>query len=76
MKWRRPLGAPIVGEATIGRENLYVGVTNGTLYCLSRTTGATQWMFQTKGKIVSRPLVVDGKIYVTSMDGCLYALTE
>jgi len=76
MKWRRPLGAAIIGEATVGRANLYVGVTNGTLYCLSRATGKTVWMFQTGGKIVSRPILVNGMIFVTSMDGKVYAMKE
>ena len=74
MRWRRSLGAAIVSEATIGREHLFVGATNGVLYCLNRSTGKTVWKFQTQGTIVSRPVLADGMLFVTSMDGSVYAL--
>jgi outer membrane protein assembly factor BamB/tetratricopeptide (TPR) repeat protein len=75
-RWRRTLGAPIVAEAAVSKASLYVGATDGTLYCLSRGSGTIQWVFRTGGKIVSRPHVANGRIYLTSMDGSLYALEE
>ena len=72
--WVRELGAPILAEAGVDDHNAYVGTTAGDLYCLDRRTGATEWIFETDGKIVSRPLVTEDAIYLTSMDGKIYAI--
>jgi outer membrane protein assembly factor BamB len=55
--------------ATVGA--LTVGSLAG---CLGNIT--EQWVFQTGGEVASSPAVVDGTVYVVSLDGTVYALTE
>jgi len=43
-------------------------------YVLDAESGELKWKFETKGKILSSPAVLDGVVCFTSTDGCLYAL--
>jgi len=72
--WSRRLDKPIVGAATVTEDHIFVGSTGGFLYCLSKKDGHTVWRFTTGDKIVSQPILVDGTIYVASMDGKIYAI--
>lgn len=74
--WTRNLGYPILSEIAVERDRVYVGTTSGELHCLDRRTGVADWIFRAKGKIVSRPLVVNGTVYLTSMDGRIYAIRQ
>jgi len=38
--------------------------------------GGAKWIFKTGGPIVSSPAVADGVVYITSLDGQLYAIDE
>ncbi|MHC4471575.1 MAG: outer membrane protein assembly factor BamB family protein [Planctomycetota bacterium] len=78
--WSRRLGPPgamVLAGAAISGNRVYVGCTNGTLFCLdTRQKGKDLWQFQTGGKIVSRPVIADGVVYVTSTNGKVYAIEE
>src|SRR6478609_966808 len=38
--------------------------------------GDLKWIFKTKGKVFSSPIVYQGIVYIGSEDGCLYAIGE
>jgi eukaryotic-like serine/threonine-protein kinase len=44
------------------------------VYAAEAGTGKVRWRFQTEGRVRSSPAVVEGRVYVGSMDGRLYAL--
>jgi hypothetical protein len=44
------------------------------VYALDRATGAVRWKALTGGRVRSSPAVADGRVFVGSMDGVLYAL--
>ena len=44
------------------------------LRALDPLTGRQQWVFVTKGRVDSSPVVVDERVFAGSADGCLYAL--
>jgi outer membrane protein assembly factor BamB len=46
------------------------------VYALSADDGTEQWSFQTGNKVRTSPAVVDGTVYVGSLDNNVYALTE
>jgi outer membrane protein assembly factor BamB len=72
--WSARLGKPILGAATVTDEHVFVGCTGGVLYCLDVKDGTVLWRFKTGGKIVSQPIVVENTLYVSSMDGNIYAI--
>jgi len=41
-----------------------------------RQLGGVKWIFKTGGPIVSSPAVADGVVFITSLDGFLYAVDE
>ena len=55
---------------------MYVGAANGKLYCLNAASGGLLWEFDTGSWIRSRPLVVGSTVYVSDIDGVLYAIED
>jgi len=53
-------------------DNMRTGYTKGT----APNTNQTLWKFKTGGEQCSSPAVVDGKVFVSSLDGYIYALDE
>lgn len=53
---------------------VYVGATDGNLYCINASTGALTWHTQVGGAINSSPILVDGVLYFGADDGGLYAI--
>ncbi|MCU0725717.1 MAG: PQQ-binding-like beta-propeller repeat protein, partial [Planctomycetes bacterium] len=75
-EWETGLGGVVLGGVTVAGDRLYAGTVAGKLFCLDRETGGVRWVFATEGKIVARPVVRDGTVYLASMDGRLYAISE
>ena len=69
-------GAEIVCSPVLGPDRVYIGSTDGYLYCLDRISGAIRWAFRTDAPLRAAPLVSHGTIYLTSTDGKLYAIRE
>jgi len=44
------------------------------VYCLDAGNGQLIWKYPTEGAIVSTPMIVNGVVYIGSMDHHLYAL--
>ncbi|NLA30456.1 MAG: PQQ-like beta-propeller repeat protein, partial [Methanomicrobiales archaeon] len=82
--WTNELGGPGVGSVSgvaIADGQVYLGGTDGRLYCIDEETGETLWesaridMTSIFG-LSSSPLVYDGVIYALSAsDGVLHAFT-
>jgi outer membrane protein assembly factor BamB len=47
---------------------------NGTLRARDLSTHTAEWSFAADGTLVSEPLVIDGRIFIASSSGSLYAL--
>ena len=44
------------------------------MHALARSTGRVIWTFQTRARVDSSPLIVDGRVFIGSNDGNLYEL--
>lgn len=71
--WTVDAGKAVRSSPTISGDMVYFGNENGDLLCCD-LDGQTRWRFRTKRAITSSPLVVQGSVYVTSMDGVFYAV--
>ncbi|OGM27878.1 hypothetical protein A2627_01965 [Candidatus Woesebacteria bacterium RIFCSPHIGHO2_01_FULL_39_28] len=75
-KWARDLGGAVAErvQPVISGGILVIGDINGKVFGLNETTGVIVWTFQT-GAAVSYSAAIDqGKVFVSSQDGYLYAL--
>jgi PKD repeat protein len=61
------------GTAQASGPTVYVG-SYWTLYAVDAATGTEQWVFETGDDVESSPTVVDGTVYVGSLDDNLYAV--
>jgi outer membrane protein assembly factor BamB/serine/threonine protein kinase len=64
------VSAPIVVAGTA-----YVGSGDGNLYAVDADTGKQRWRFRTGSPIYSTPAFADGVVYISSLNGVLYAVT-
>lgn len=55
---------------------LVFGVNSGRVFALDQRTGAVRWAKRHRGEIASTPSMVDGQVYVSSMDGRVTAYRE
>jgi outer membrane protein assembly factor BamB len=87
VRWRFATGGRVRSSPAIAGGRLYVGSADGTLYALDLRTGREVWRFDTEGHklesgtfgfdrrtIQSSPAVADGRVFVGSRDGFLYAV--
>jgi outer membrane protein assembly factor BamB len=72
--WVAPTGGVIsAGQAAIVANGVvYIGSTDHSVHAFDAVTGDQLWSYQTGGN-VQRQSVVDGTLYVTSLDAKLYA---
>ena len=80
-KWSEPINSPIVGGPTLIGDVVLVGADNGTVYAFDqksdeqgRWTVTERWTFETRNKVWSSPIGVDGVVFATSLDKNLYAI--
>ncbi len=52
---------------------VYSASLGGTIFAANASNGALLWATDTGGAIYSSPAVVNGRVYVGSTDGSLYA---
>jgi outer membrane protein assembly factor BamB len=57
-----------------GSGSIIIGENDGYLYCYWMGNQTERWRFKTGGSIKSTPSVNDGLAYITSWNGCLYAI--
>lgn len=61
--WEDPLNKKAV---------LYIGSMDRHVYALDAITGDLIWKYETGGEIVSSPAIAYDRVYISSLDGCLY----
>lgn len=81
LQWKKFLGERIEVEMEpiIVGNSIFIGVMNGKVYSLNKSTGATQWVFQTGGPLTDTPTAFTStsgqlRLAVPSTDGKLYVL--
>ena len=57
-----------------GRRHGVLRQRDHNVYAVDEHTGLLRWKFATHGRVSSSPAVVDGRVYLGSYDGNLYAL--
>jgi hypothetical protein len=72
--WNNTLPGEIISCPAVAYGEVYVGSTDGNVYCLNAATGAQIWNYTTGGPVGSSPSVGDGKVYVGSFDRMAYCL--
>ncbi len=87
VRWRFQTEGRVRSSPAIAAGRIYVGSMDGRLYSLELQTGRRIWQFDTEGHalrsgdfgfdrrtIQSSPAVADGRVFVGSRDGFLYAV--
>ena len=73
-KWAYETGGQVTSSPAVADNAVYIGSTDGHVYCLSAKKGDELWRFATGGYVISSPILVDATVYVGSADHHLYAL--
>jgi outer membrane protein assembly factor BamB len=87
IRWRFSTRGRVRSSPAVADGRLYAGSADGTLYALDAKSGRELWRFDTEGHglesgkfgfdrrtIQASPAVGDGRVYVGSRDGFLYAV--
>jgi outer membrane protein assembly factor BamB len=84
--WKRYLGAAIAGAPTLTDGVIYVGALDSRIHAVDAASGEPLWAFEVERKpflnwelpagrwFWGQPLVLDGVVYVGSLDGNVYAI--
>lgn len=76
LAWQRELGTgnTVVSPPTVARDVVYYADGTGDkLFALDAKTGRVLWRQTLGGPVFAPPVVVDGRVYVVSWDGDIYA---
>jgi outer membrane protein assembly factor BamB len=86
-RWRFATGGRVRSSPAVADGRLFVGSADGTLYALDVASGRELWRFDTEGHalesatfgfdrrtIQASPAVADGRVFIGSRDGFLYAV--
>lgn len=77
LRWLRDDSADgIVGGIVTDDGTIYYGTKGKHVFALDAATGAQKWQFNTKGEVWATPTLSSDAIYVSSLDGSLYALDK
>jgi len=71
--WRVNLGSSVRSSPLVVNERVYVGSDNGEIQCYD-FSGNIQWRTAAKRSVTASPHYNDNVIYITSLDGILYAI--
>ena len=76
MRWFHKVGAEMVGGVALSADGktAYYGTKGHDIIAADAATGAVTWDVGAAGEVWSTPVVDSGTIYVTSLDGTVYAL--
>ncbi|UXR63514.1 PQQ-binding-like beta-propeller repeat protein [Bdellovibrio bacteriovorus] len=73
-RWRLPITNGAEPSATLIRDRLFVGASDGNFYSIEASTGVVQWTFATKSENLAAPLLDDGIVYFLAGNSVFYAL--
>lgn len=71
--WQANLGSSIRSSPIVENELVFVGCENGEIQCYD-FSGNIKWRAAAKRAVTGSPHYRDGVIYITSLDGVLYAI--
>ena len=74
LQWVNTPGGIIVSSPAVVDGKVYIGSTDGKLYCLDSDTGTKIWEYNTQDYIDSSPVVTDHRVYISSMNGKVHCL--
>ena len=87
LRWRFATGGRVRSSPAVAGGRVYVGSADGTLYALDAASGREAWRFDTEGHalesgrfgfdrrtIQASPAAADGRVFIGSRDGFLYAV--
>jgi len=63
-----------VGTGTVAGDLFIIGNGDGKVYALNLEDGAKLWEYATEDRVWAKPLVIDDRVYVASLDHFLYVL--
>jgi outer membrane protein assembly factor BamB len=73
--WKINLHSKIVaGSALYNDNSVITGCVDGSIYSLNITGGTINWVYRTRGAVLSSPVVSGNFVYCSSYDGYIYAL--
>jgi outer membrane protein assembly factor BamB len=72
--WTGITMAAVVSSPAVANGCVFVGSTDGAIYCRNSTSGKLLWYYPTRDKVESSPAIDNGFVYVGSDDGNVYAL--
>jgi eukaryotic-like serine/threonine-protein kinase len=71
--WKVETGGPIRSTPCITENSIIVGNEAGDVFCVD-FRGQIRWRFKAKRAVTSSPIIDNGLVYLSSLDGMLYAL--
>jgi outer membrane protein assembly factor BamB len=73
--WAKPFQARgKIGAPVVHRNRVYVGSSDGYLYCLDAARGDIVWKAKTGGTLLAKPVVQDDAIYCVSDEGDVHVV--
>lgn len=71
--WSVNLGSRVRSSPIVAADSVFVGSENGEIQCYD-FSGNIRWRTAAKRAVTATPHFYDGVIYITSLDGVLYAI--
>jgi len=72
--WRTNIPNGVEGNASLIKNRLFFGASDGNFYSLDASTGQIIWTFPTRIENISEPLLEDGVVYFLTGSNSFYAL--
>lgn len=73
-RWRLAIENGAEPSATLIRDRLFIGASDGNFYSIEASTGKVQWTFGTKSENLAAPIIEDGIVYFLAGNSVFYAL--
>ena len=76
-RWTFETDDAVLASVAVGAGLVYAGSRDGRLYALDARHGTERWVRGLSGPVVySSPAVVDGELFVGTIDGALHGLID
>lgn len=72
--WNTQAQGPFEAPPAVEGDTVYAGSSDGRLYALERATGKERWRYDAKEEIGSRPVLVDGVVYFSTLQDTVFAV--
>lgn len=74
LRRRLPAGAPVQAAAVVGPDRIWFSDTAGYTWCYRLSDGVELWKHFAGAPLLDSPTVVDGAVYVTTVDDVVFGL--